>query len=186
VLLRTSCSMPVGNFWLCCSKFCQACHYSAPPPPPGSTLSHFCPLVTDTKRPCLCIRTQEPSLILCSTSPSSVMHDSHPEAFEHVGALSKTVGSLQSRISRRYNNRLQQSWHMQEGVSEGMQLPLVISSMQGKFQQLILRKRDGYEDDDVLDELDSAGAARALFFIVAPLAQRQWHRRRTSLLFAAL
>ena len=46
---------------------------------------------------------------------------------------------------------------LQGGDGEQKQLPLVISSMQGKHQRLLLRKQDGYEDADVLDELDSAG-----------------------------
>lgn len=47
---------------------------------------------------------------------------------------------------------------MQGDRGEEVHLPLVISSMQGKTQQLILQKRAGYEEADVLDELDSAGA----------------------------
>ena len=52
--------------------------------------------------------------------------------------------------------------YSQEGDGEQVQLPLVISSMQGKHQRLLLRKRDGYEDADVLDELDSAGKQRGI------------------------
>lgn len=86
------------------------------------------------------------------------------------GRTSKECGVLcNPGLLRRYRKRLQQSWHVQEGDSEGVRLPLVISSMQGLNQQLILRKRDGYEDDDVLDELDSAGAALLPSFLVASL-----------------
>lgn len=49
---------------------------------------------------------------------------------------------------------------------EEAQMPVFLSSFQGKHQHLMLKKREGYQNEDVLDEASQEGI---------------WHSRRVKL-----
>lgn len=49
---------------------------------------------------------------------------------------------------------------MQQAAGGGSQMPVYIDSFLGRTQSLMLKKKEGYEDDDVLDTEEDQGAPK--------------------------